>query len=54
MQSTPKHKNFIETFAPEVETAISKLHITEQNYYRQAVAKNIKQDNTENRNNRKE
>jgi hypothetical protein len=49
-----KHKNLIETFAPDAENAISKLDITEQNYYRQAVAKNIKKGKTENRNNKKE
>jgi hypothetical protein len=33
-----KNKEWIETLALEAETAINNLDITEQNYYRQAVA----------------
>jgi hypothetical protein len=51
-----KHKDWIETLALEAETAISKLNITEQNYYRHAVAKNIKRlsqnENMETNNNK--
>jgi hypothetical protein len=36
-----KHKKWNETFALEAETAISHLDVTEQNYYRRAVAINI-------------
>jgi hypothetical protein len=34
-----KSKNWIETLALEAQTAISDLEITEQNYYRHAVAR---------------
>jgi hypothetical protein len=37
-----KNKKWIETLALEAETAIRNLDITEQNYYRYAVAKKIK------------
>jgi hypothetical protein len=37
-----RSKKWIETSALEAETAICNLDITEQNYYRQAVAKKIK------------
>ena len=37
-----KNKKWIETLALEAETAITKLDITEQNYYRHAIAKQIK------------
>jgi hypothetical protein len=37
-----KHKKWIETLALEAETAISQLDATEQNYYRHAVAENLK------------
>jgi hypothetical protein len=45
-----KNKNWIETLALEAETAISNLEITEQNYYRHAVAKKIKDIHRENKN----
>jgi hypothetical protein len=37
-----KYRRWIETLALEAETAISKLDIREQNYYRHAVARKIK------------
>jgi hypothetical protein len=42
-----RRKNWLETLALEVETAISNLDITEQQYYRHAVAINIKKINTQ-------
>jgi hypothetical protein len=33
-----KHRTWIETLVLEAETAVSNLDITEQNYYRPAVA----------------
>jgi hypothetical protein len=41
------------TLALEAETAISNLHITEQNYYRHAVAKKIKDINRNSKTNNK-
>jgi hypothetical protein len=53
-----KRKNWIETLALEAETAISNLDITDQQYYRQAVTKNIKklnqQETAKNKKSRKE
>jgi hypothetical protein len=40
-----KQKYWLETLALEVETAISKINITEQQYYRHMVAKTIKKIN---------
>jgi hypothetical protein len=37
-----KHNKWIETLAFEAETAISNPDVTEQNYYRHTVARNIK------------
>jgi hypothetical protein len=37
-----KYRKCIETLALEAETAISNLDMTEQNYYRHAVARKIK------------
>jgi hypothetical protein len=37
-----KHKKWVETLALEAETAITQLAATEQNYYRHAVAKQLK------------
>jgi hypothetical protein len=37
-----KNKNWIKTLALEAETAINKLDIIEQNYYRHVIAKQIK------------
>ena len=48
-----KNKKWIEILALEAETAISRLHITEQNYYRHAVAKKIKDINRNNNTNNK-
>jgi hypothetical protein len=36
------HNKWSETLALEAETAISSLDVTEQNYYRHRVARNIK------------
>jgi hypothetical protein len=53
-----KQKNWLETLALEAETAISNLYITEQQYYRHAVAINInkinRQKNINNRRSKKE
>jgi hypothetical protein len=43
-----KNKKWIETLALEAETAINSLDIKEQNYYRYAVAKKIKEINNAN------
>jgi hypothetical protein len=40
-----KRKNWLQTLALEAETAVSNLDITEQQYYRHAVAINIKNIN---------
>jgi hypothetical protein len=49
-----KCRKWIETLALEAETAVSNLDVTEQNYYRLAVARNIKdisqKDNITNKN----
>jgi hypothetical protein len=37
-----KNKKWIETLSLEAETAISNLEVTEQNYYRHLIAKEIK------------
>ena len=51
-----KNKKWIETLALEAETAITKLDITEQSYYRHVIAKQIKDisnnKNTQNANNK--
>jgi hypothetical protein len=53
-----KNKKWLETLALEAETAINLLHITEQNYYRHAVARKIreisKNNITNNRKNKEE
>jgi ABC-type tungstate transport system permease subunit len=53
-----EHKKWIEILALEAETAIIKPDVTEQNYYRYAVAKNIKyvshKDNVTNKRNKEE
>jgi hypothetical protein len=48
-----KNKNWIETLALEAETAITNLDINEQNYYRHAVAKKIKDISKNNKTNNK-
>jgi hypothetical protein len=40
-----KHKKWIKTLALEAETAIMQLAATEQNYYRHAIAKQLKNIN---------
>jgi hypothetical protein len=40
-----KHKKWVETLALETETAITQLTVTEQNYYRHAVTKQLKNIN---------
>jgi hypothetical protein len=56
-----KHKNWIETLGLEAETAISNIEISEQQYYRHAVAKtitkitqDIRNKNNTNKENKKE
>jgi hypothetical protein len=46
-----KQKDRIETLALEAETAISNLDIREENYYRQIVAKNLRNIELENNKN---
>jgi hypothetical protein len=48
-----KNKKWIQTLALEAETAINLLHITEQNYYRQAVVKKIREISKSNKTNNK-
>jgi hypothetical protein len=48
-----KNKKWIETLALEAETAITNLDINEQNYYRHAVAKKIKDISKNNKINNK-
>jgi hypothetical protein len=45
------NKKWIETLALEAETAVSKLDTTEQNYYRHAVARELKDISRNNKEN---